>query len=157
VDTNFMMGAWRGRGVITGHPMDGMLEAARWHGKYIHDVDNVHPLVCTNMRGEKFTVNPGLLPIGLLRRLPRNSLTTRLFVAFRWLVSTRQSAARLIVAEYRGVSSATMIYNDKPITDVFRKIDNDTVLGLMDMKGMSVPFFFKLEREKRRLFTGEID
>jgi hypothetical protein len=117
--------------------MDGMLEAARWHGKHFHDEENVHPLVCTNMRCGKFTVNPGLLPIGLLQKLPRNFLITRLFVAFRWLVSTRRSAARLFITEYRGVSSATTIYDAKPITDVFRKIDDDTVLGLMDMKGMS--------------------
>ena len=49
--------------------------------------------------------------------------------------------------QYRGKCSATMIYDSVPINDVFRKIDSDTVLGLMDLKGMRAPFFFLLQRE----------
>jgi len=49
--------------------------------------------------------------------------------------------------EYRGKVSATMIYDYLPINDVFRKVDDNTVLGLMDFKGMPQPFFFVLDRE----------
>jgi hypothetical protein len=48
---------------------------------------------------------------------------------------------------YRGKSSATMIYDQLPINDVFRKIDEDAVFGVMDLKGMKSPFFFILRRE----------
>jgi hypothetical protein len=48
---------------------------------------------------------------------------------------------------YRGKSSATMIYDQLPINDVFRKIDQDAVFGVMDFKGMKSPFFFILRRE----------
>jgi len=48
---------------------------------------------------------------------------------------------------YLGKSSATMIYDKLPINDVFRKIDQDTVFGGMDLKGMKSPFFFILRRE----------
>jgi hypothetical protein len=48
---------------------------------------------------------------------------------------------------YRGKSSATMIYDQLPINDVFRKIDQNTALGLMDLKGVKQPFFFILRRE----------
>jgi hypothetical protein len=48
---------------------------------------------------------------------------------------------------YRGQSSATMIYDQLPILDVFRRIDADTVLGVMDRKGMTAPFFFVLRRD----------
>ena len=41
-----------------------------------------------------------------------------------------------------------MIYDSLPINDVFRKVDDHTVLGLMDLKGMKDPFFFVLTREK---------
>ena len=50
--------------------------------------------------------------------------------------------------EHRGVSTATMIYDALPIHDVFRKVDDDTVLGLMDLRGLPQPFFFVLRRER---------
>ncbi len=40
-----------------------------------------------------------------------------------------------------------MIYDQLPINDVFRKLDDNTVMGIMDLKGMKDPFFFKLKRE----------
>ena len=36
--------------------------------------------------------------------------------------------------DYRGKASASMIYDQKPIIDIFRKIDEDTMLGVMDIK-----------------------
>jgi hypothetical protein len=49
---------------------------------------------------------------------------------------------------YRGVITATMCYDDKPIHDVFRKVDDDTVLGAMDARGVSAPLLFVLYRER---------
>ena len=49
--------------------------------------------------------------------------------------------------EHRGVVSATMIYDALPICDVFRKVDDDTVLGLMDYRAFDKPFFFVLRRD----------
>ena len=49
---------------------------------------------------------------------------------------------------YRGKPTATMVYDNLPINDVFHKVDEDTVLGIMDLKGMKQPFFFVLRREK---------
>nr|WP_010482236.1 DUF4334 domain-containing protein [Acaryochloris sp. CCMEE 5410] len=49
--------------------------------------------------------------------------------------------------EYRHKVSATMIYDSLPIHDTFRKVDDDTVLGLMDSKDIPIPFFFVLVRE----------
>ncbi|MGB7084128.1 MAG: DUF4334 domain-containing protein [Phormidesmis sp.] len=51
--------------------------------------------------------------------------------------------------EHRGKVSATMSYDHLPINDVFRKIDENTVLGLMDCKALQQPFFFVLRREER--------
>ena len=51
------------------------------------------------------------------------------------------------MTEYRGVVSATMCYDDLPIHDVFRLVDDDTVLGLMDLRGLEQPFVFFLRRE----------
>ena len=49
--------------------------------------------------------------------------------------------------EYRGKVTATMVYDYLPINDSFRKIDENTVLGIMDYKIYPQPFFFILERK----------
>ncbi|CAJ1586868.1 DUF4334 domain-containing protein [[Mycobacterium] wendilense] len=54
---------------------------------------------------------------------------------------------RLRMVEYRGVLSATMIYDALPINDHFRLIDDDTVLGVMDMRGLDRPLMFVLRRD----------
>ena len=41
-----------------------------------------------------------------------------------------------------------MIYDRQPIVDHFRRIENDRVLGLMEMRGMERPYFFLLARDK---------
>ncbi len=51
------------------------------------------------------------------------------------------------MTEFRGIVTATMIYDRLPINDVFRAADADTLLGLMDMRDMAQPFFFMLRRE----------
>ncbi|MDP1776604.1 MAG: DUF4334 domain-containing protein, partial [Moraxellaceae bacterium] len=55
-------------------------------------------------------------------------------------------SAQLRMVEYRGVSTATMIYDKHPIMDHFRQIDANTVLGVMDKKGDSMPLYFYLQR-----------
>lgn len=55
-------------------------------------------------------------------------------------------AASLLTAEYRGVSTATMAYDDHPVRDHFRAIDADTVLGLMDAEGDRAAMAFLLHR-----------
>lgn len=39
------------------------------------------------------------------------------------------------MVEYRGIVSATMIYDHLPINNHFHMIDEGSVLGLMDFKG----------------------
>jgi hypothetical protein len=47
---------------------------------------------------------------------------------------------------YRGVVTATMVYDQHPIFDHFRRITDDLVLGVMDRKGEEMPLFFWLRR-----------
>lgn len=150
-DTDFMIGSWQGSGLHTDHPMDGFLEAYQWHGKRFETIDAVHPLVFTRANGKHVNINPlFMLPeIGLLGRgaLPKSRIARQLFSLCMPIFSTSRSRARLRMIEHRGKSSATMVYDNLPILDVFRKVDADTVLGLMDLKGMQQPFFFVLRRE----------
>ena len=40
-----------------------------------------------------------------------------------------------------------MLYNHLPIVDVFRRLDAQTLLGVMEARGISQPFFFTVRRE----------
>jgi hypothetical protein len=50
--------------------------------------------------------------------------------------------------EWRGRLGAAMVYDTQPICDVFRTVDADTRLGLMDLRGLPAPFFFVLRRDR---------
>ncbi len=54
--------------------------------------------------------------------------------------------ASLRSVAYRDVVTATMVYDQHPIFDHFRKITDQLVLGVMDRKGEDVPLFFWLRR-----------
>lgn len=149
VDVAFMLGAWRGQGLATGHPLDGALEAFHWHGKRFDSAEDVFPLVFSTSSGHLVAVNPALLPLSQLSnpRAPRGERVGRLFQRLLPLFTTGNSSARLRMVDYRGRISATMIYDAWPVMDTFRRIDDQTVMGLMDLKGMAQPFFFLLRRE----------
>lgn len=146
-----MTGFWRGGGLRTGHPLDGMLEAFGWRGKRFDGPDAVHPLVFGEP-GALFSVNPSLAPLGLVLRYgrllesPALAPTARAALA---LLRTKEPKARLRMTEFRGVTTATMIYDSLPINDMFRRVDADTALGLMDRRGDKAPnyFYFVLRRE----------
>ena len=139
VELAFLRGTWKGSELQTGHPMDGMLGATGWYGKQFIDAESVHPLLFfTEDRAALFPVDPRKWPS---RKLPG------LVGPHRAEVETAKFKARLRMTEYRGQLSATMIYDDWPTNDVFRKVDPDTVLGAMDARGMATPYFFVLRRD----------
>lgn len=55
-------------------------------------------------------------------------------------------AATLRMVEYRGVVTATMVYDQHPVMDHFRQVDDTTVLGVMIKKGDTIPLYFYLQR-----------
>lgn len=149
VDPDFMIGCWKGSGFPTNHRLDGLLEATGWYGKTFVEADRVHPLLFrkADQKGV-FALDPGFLPLSFLNLpVPKNKIARLMLLIARPLLKTRKYKARLRVVEYRGKYSASMIYDNKPIIDIFRKVDNDKVLGLMDLKGMKQPFFFILQKE----------
>lgn len=54
--------------------------------------------------------------------------------------------ARLRTVAYRGAPTATMIYDEQPMADHFRRIDDDTVIGAMEAEGRGRPGYFYLTR-----------
>ena len=149
VDLEFMVGRWKGFGLNTNHPMDGWLEIAGWYGKEFSDRDRVHPLLFLDKDKQVVKVTPVLLGLELALRFSqlKNKALKPIFNLITSILKNDKSQARMRMVEYRGKISATMIYDRLPINDVFRKIDDNTLLGLMDFKGMQQPFFFILHRD----------
>jgi hypothetical protein len=158
VDVYFMLGAWQGSSFPTNHPLDGALEVYGWHGKRFDSTEQVHPLVFNTPQGGTTSVNPlwAWPLVGWLDRwpVPKTEAMGRVFQACLFLFSTDQSAARLRSTHFRGRASATMIYDHLPIQDIFRRVDDRTVLGLMDLNGGKSPFFFVLRREQQAMSLG---
>lgn len=145
-----MLGSWLGGEIDTSHPMNGLLAPLGWHGKRFESADEVHPLVMDRRGGGTFNLNPAPLPVPMMLR-HRALLRAPLLRAARRvspLLGTKEPAARLRMLEYRGVLTATMVYDRQPIHDVFRKVDEDTVLGAMDLRGSAEPGIFFLRRER---------
>ena len=148
VNLEFMFGRWRGSGLHTAHPMDGLLESSNWYGKEFVDSENVHPLLFLNSQGEVFKVAPNPTAMNWVLRfpIPKNDALKPLLMLINSLLKTEKSQARLRMMEYRGKVTATMIYDYLPINDSFRKVDDNTLLGIMDYKNSPQPFFFILKR-----------
>ncbi|KAF4956405.1 hypothetical protein FSARC_11608 [Fusarium sarcochroum] len=47
---------------------------------------------------------------------------------------------------YRGQVTAAMIYDDRPVIDYFRYVDEKTVAGVMEGKHLDGPFYFYLTK-----------
>ena len=120
-----MLGAWRGGDFATGHPASGLLTALRWHGKRFDSPADGHPLICTGADGELHSETKAAGGGG-------SSL---------WEVG------------FRGEVTATMVYDRMPVFDHFKKVDETTVMGIMNGKleayfGAPDLYYFWLEREQ---------
>jgi hypothetical protein len=145
-----IVGRWRGSGLPTGSPLDGLLEAYGWYGKEFLGVESAHPLLFRTRGGRPRPVDPAFLPLGLLRDyagLAHLSLLRTAFGGVRPLLYTNRPKARLRTVEHRGVDTAAMIYDALPIIDFFRRVGDDVLLGAMDMRGLAAPFLFVLQRD----------
>jgi hypothetical protein len=144
-----LLGRWRGEGIPTGHPMDGLMETYRWWGKAFRSTEDVDPLLFVGADGRVRALDPRRLSAGLGARrfVPRSVALGRLSAVAHPLLATRRPRARLRSTETRGVVSAAMVYDHLPIIDAFRVEPDGTVLGLMDRRGDPAPFCFALRRE----------
>lgn len=140
---DFMIGRWKGISINSAHRLDGRLEQIGWYGKVFFNLEEVHPLLFFKAETtEIYSVNP----TSLFGQTDANSTANQknAEVSFQ---PTKEAKARLRNTEYRGRLCATMLYDELPILDIFVKIDDTRVLGVMDLKGDPDPFFFMLERD----------
>jgi hypothetical protein len=146
VSANDIRGRWAGRELKTRHPWDGLLTASGWYGKQFDSPEAVHPLLFQTPNGTLFPVNPARIPLNLAGRVPLAAVSAarRLLDVTLPLLRAHEPKARLRNLEHRGKVSAAMLYDQLPIIDVFRRIDDMTLLGLMDMRAAARPYFFVL-------------
>ncbi|KAL4749088.1 hypothetical protein BDW72DRAFT_140791 [Aspergillus terricola var. indicus] len=121
-----LLGSWHGTCALTNHPGIAALKAARWVGKDFHSTEDVDPIICLDTS----------LPYPETKRGQGR------------VVNSFMGKARIRDVKYNNVVSAAMVYNDKPIIDYFRLIDDCTVMGVMDAAGTveDHPLYFVLER-----------
>ncbi len=119
-----MLGAWRGGDFATGHPASTLLSKIEWHGKRFDSLLDGHPLICRGADGELYS-NTTYAGGG------HSSL---------WEVG------------FRGESTATMVYDAMAVFDHFKRVDETTVMGIMNGKleaafGTVDNYYFWLERD----------
>jgi Domain of unknown function (DUF4334)/GXWXG protein len=115
-----MLGEWKGGEFLTGHKMNGGLAKAKWFGKTFNSEFDVKPLVCLDDDGGKFSN-----------------------------IAMGKGEASLWMEGFRGEMTATMVYDGQPIHDHFKKIDDSSVMGIMNGKHVLDAgryFYFYLER-----------
>jgi hypothetical protein len=152
VEPDFMLGTWHGAEVPTSHPLDGMLAASGWWGKHFGDSETVHPLLFPTSDGTAlWPLNPALAfaGLGLATKVPglKRQNFSGTIARLQPVLQARGPKARLRTTRYRGADTATMMYDQLPINDVFRKLDESTVLGAMDLRAIKAPYFFVLHRD----------
>jgi hypothetical protein len=149
VSAEDLRGRWRGRELPTSHPLDGLLAASGWYGKQFDDVEHVHPLLFSTPRGDVFPVDPRRVPLGLVDKVSPALVGQgrKALGVLRPVLRTSKHRARLREVRHRGVLTAAIVYDHLPIVDSLRPVDDDTLLGVMDLRGVGQPYFFVLERD----------
>ncbi|MDY7226573.1 DUF4334 domain-containing protein [Hyalangium rubrum] len=123
-----LWGSWEGAELATGHPLSKLLGKVRWVGKRFGGPLDVQPLVC---------------------RAPDGSLFSNLELG-------KGEASAWMVA-FRGESTATMVYDGTATFDHFKKIDDRTLMGIMNGKNVlheGRHFYFVLERASAPFVLG---
>ena len=118
-------GSWHGGAFATGHPAWQLLDKIDWYGKRFDSPLDAHPLICRDESGELYSNT----------------------------AAAGGAAASLWEMNFRGESTATMAYDAMAVFDHFKKVDDDTVMGIMNGKlepvfGTSDLGYFWLERDR---------
>ena len=144
-----MVGLWQGRGVTTGHPLDGVLENLGWFGKRFHPDLRADALLFQAGSKRLVPVDPAAIPVRLAIRFGafgRTRIARNWFSYIQKAIRANGPVAALRSISFREKSSAALVYDRQPITDHFRWADDRTLLGAMAMEGETRHYFFTLSR-----------
>lgn len=105
VDVSEILGSWRGAAFATGHRVAGMLTSSPWYGKRFISALDAQPMVCRGEDGELYSN-----------------------------IEMGNGEASLWNIEFRGEVTATIVYDGRPIFDHFKRVDENTLMGIMNGK-----------------------
>lgn len=149
VEPQELDGLWKGRGVPTGHPLDGVLENLGWFGKRFTPDMRADALLFQFSPLQLTPIDPARIPLRLalrLHRLGRTWIARRLFSGVYRSFRARGHTASLRAVEFEGKVSTAMIYDSQPIVDHFRRMSDKKIAGVMTVEGDERRYFFELER-----------
>ncbi|KIZ16991.1 DUF4334 domain-containing protein [Streptomyces natalensis] len=115
-----ILGEWKGSEFHTGHPLNGQHAQVGWYGKTFVSVRDAKPAICRSESGELYSN-----------------------------IELGKGEASLWSVEFRGEVTAAMIYDGMPALDHLKRVDDTTLMAIMN--GKEVPedgpfFYFTLER-----------
>jgi hypothetical protein len=139
VSLETMLGEWTGGDFDYGHPARQVSLDLRWAGKVFRSENEVDPIIVYDDSGERvWNKDYGHAVVGLL------------FLNIVLFIACHLTWPQLREVKYRGVISTAMIYDNFPIIDHFRYVNDDMVAGAMDTKmyGDVGMYYFHLTRMK---------
>jgi hypothetical protein len=149
VEPREMIGLWTGRGIPSGHPFDGVLENLGWFGKRFTPDMRADALLFRFDERRLIPIDPARIPLRLafrFHKVGRMRAARNLFTYLQRAFRARRPVASLKITSFQGVASAAMVYDDQPIVDHFRRIDEYKIMGAMTIQGDDRIYFFELER-----------
>ncbi|APO72126.1 hypothetical protein IE4872_PD01605 (plasmid) [Rhizobium gallicum] len=144
-----MIGLWKGVGLPSGHPLDGVLENLHWFGKRFHADMRADALLFQRRPGRLVSIDPRYIPIGLAIKaapLGRTAVARKLFLHLQQALRAKGTTASITLQIFEHVESAAMIYDKQPIVDHFRLVRHDELVGMMCVRGDSCRYFFRLRK-----------
>ncbi|WP_438748273.1 DUF4334 domain-containing protein [Pararhizobium sp. O133] len=149
VEPAALIGLWKGRGIPSDHPFDGVLENLGWFGKRFTADFRADALLFRSGEKRLVAIDPSKIPLRLTLRfssLGRLLVLRHLFSYLQRGLRARRQVASLRTVSFEGVMSAAMVYDDQPIVDHFRRVDDGRIMGAMTIRGDNRIYFFELER-----------
>jgi hypothetical protein len=149
VEPHEMIGLWTGRGIPSGHPLDGVLENLGWFGKRFSTRMRADALLFRGVEKRLVAIDPAWIPLRLALRfhkIGKARAASNLFSYLLRRLRAKGPVASLKALSFHGVTSAAMTYDMQPIVDYFRKVDDNCVMGAMVIEGDDRIYFFELKR-----------
>jgi hypothetical protein len=144
-----MIGLWRGRGIPSSHPFDGVLENLGWFGKRVTAWLRADALLFRAGPHRLVPIDPARISLRLALRFHRVGKTRAAKNLFSYLqrgLRAKGPVASLKTMSFHGVTSVAMIYDGQPIVDHFRRLDRQRIMGAMVIEGDERTYFFELEQ-----------
>nr|WP_250812628.1 GXWXG domain-containing protein [Neorhizobium tomejilense] len=144
-----MIGLWQGRGIPSGHPFDGVLENLGWFGKRFTSELRADALLFRSGQHRLTPIDPARIPLRLALRFHKAGRTRPVKNLFSYLqrgLRAKGPVASLQTMSFHGVTSAAITYDEQPVVDHLRRIDEHRMMGAMVIEGDERIYFFELER-----------